>query len=56
MGKDEGGRNSSFSEKPQRSHPRTLADWINPMGAKKVHSLIDKLNSFSSLPALLHFS
>jgi RNA-directed DNA polymerase len=43
MSKDEGGRNSSFSEKPVRSHPRRLADWINPTGAKKVHSLIDKV-------------
>jgi retron-type reverse transcriptase len=43
MSKDEGGRNSSFSEKPVRSRPRRLADWINPTGAKKVHSLIDKV-------------
>src|SRR5262244_374642 len=43
MSKDEGGRNSSFSEKPVRSRPRRLVDWINPMGAKKVHSLIDKV-------------
>ena len=43
MSKDEGGRNSSFSEKPVRSRPRRLADWINPTGTKKVHSLIDKV-------------
>src|SRR5215472_14184848 len=43
MSKDEGGRNSSFSEKPVRSRPRRLVDWINPMGSKKVHSLIDKV-------------
>src|SRR6266705_2264597 len=43
MSKDEGGRNSSFSEKPVRSRPRRLSDWINPTGAKKVHSLIDKV-------------
>jgi RNA-directed DNA polymerase len=43
MSKDEGGWNSSFSEKPVRSRPRRLADWINPTGAKKVHSLIDKV-------------
>jgi retron-type reverse transcriptase len=43
MSKDEGGRNSSFSEKPVRSRPRRLGDWINPTGAKKVHSLIDKV-------------
>ena len=43
MSKDEGGRNSSFSEKPVRSRPRRLVDWINLTGAKKVHSLIDKV-------------
>ena len=43
MSKDEGGWNSSFREKPVRSHLRRLVDWINPMGAKKVHSLIDKV-------------
>jgi len=43
MSKDERGRNSSFSEKPVRSRPRRLADWINLTGAKKVHSLIDKV-------------
>jgi group II intron reverse transcriptase/maturase len=43
MSKDEGGWNSSFSEKPVRPRPRRLADWINPTGAKKVHSLIDKV-------------
>jgi retron-type reverse transcriptase len=43
MSKDEEGRNSSVSEKPVRSHPRRLVDWINLTGAKKVHSLIDKV-------------
>src|SRR5215468_8230644 len=43
MSKDERGRNSSFSEKPVHSRPRKLADWINLTGAKKVHSLIDKV-------------
>src|SRR5215468_8257748 len=43
MSKDEGGRNSSFSEKPVRPRPRRLAAWIIPTGAKKVHSLIDKV-------------
>ena len=43
MSKDEGGWNSSFSEKPVRSRLRRLADWINLTGAKKVHSLIDKV-------------
>ena len=43
MSKDEGGWNSSLSEKPVRSRLRRLADWINLAGAKKVHSLIDKV-------------
>jgi RNA-directed DNA polymerase len=43
MSKDEGGRSSSISEKPVRPRPRRLVDWINPTGAKKVHSLIDKV-------------
>jgi group II intron reverse transcriptase/maturase len=43
MSKDEGRWNSSFSEKPVRPRPRRLADWISPTGAKKVHSLIDKV-------------
>ena len=30
-------------EIPVHSRPRRLADWINPTGAKKVHSLIDKV-------------
>src|ERR1035441_7332080 len=32
-----------MSEKPVHPRPRRLADWINPIGAKKVHSLIDKV-------------
>jgi hypothetical protein len=43
MSKDEGGWNSSLSENPVRSHLRRLVDWINLTGAKKVHSLIDKV-------------
>src|SRR5260370_37507335 len=43
MSKDEGGWNSSFSEKPVRSRLRRLVDWINLTGAKKVHSLIDQV-------------
>ncbi len=43
MSKDEGGRNSSLSEKPVRSRLRRLVDWINLTGVKKVHSLIDKV-------------
>jgi RNA-directed DNA polymerase len=34
---------SSISEKPEPHQPRRLTDWINPKGAKKVHSLIDKV-------------
>src|ERR1700686_2086594 len=36
-------RNSSMSEKPVHSRLRRLVDWINLTGAKKVHSLIDKV-------------
>jgi len=32
---------SSLSERPEHHRPRRLADWINPTGARKVHSLID---------------
>ena len=32
-----------MSEKPVHFRPRRLADWINPTGAKKVHSLVDKV-------------
>ena len=32
-----------MSEKPEHQRPRRLANWINPTGAKKVHSLIDKV-------------
>ncbi len=32
-----------MSEKPVHPRPRRLVDWINPAGAKKVHSLIDKV-------------
>ena len=34
MSKEEGGRNSSLSEKPVRPRPRRLVEWINPTGAK----------------------
>src|SRR6516164_729449 len=34
---------SSLSERPEPHRPRKLADWINPTGARKVHSLIDKV-------------
>jgi RNA-directed DNA polymerase len=32
-----------MSERPVRQRPRRLADWIDPTGAKKVHSLVDKV-------------
>jgi len=34
---------SSFSEIPGSHRPRRLADWLNPTGARKVHSLVDKV-------------
>jgi hypothetical protein len=34
---------SSMSEIPVRFVPRRLADWLNPTGARKAHSLIDKI-------------
>src|SRR6266852_4750128 len=35
--------NSSVRERPVHGRPRRLVDWINPTGARKVHSLIDKV-------------
>lgn len=32
-----------MSERPVHQRPRRLADWINPTGAKKVHSMVDKV-------------
>lgn len=32
-----------MSERPEHRRPRRLTDWINPTGARKVHSLIDKV-------------
>ena len=32
-----------MSEIPVQFRPRRLSDWITPTGAKKVHSLIDKV-------------
>src|SRR5881296_3054541 len=32
-----------MSETPVHFRPRRLADWINPTGARKVHSLVDKV-------------
>lgn len=42
MSKDSGAE-SSLSERPISHWPRRLADWLNPTGAKKVHSLVDKV-------------
>lgn len=36
-------RISSLSEKPISDKPRRLADWLNPTGERKFHSLIDKV-------------
>ncbi|KPJ84716.1 MAG: hypothetical protein AMS17_15785, partial [Spirochaetes bacterium DG_61] len=36
-------RISSISEKPRSHRPRRLAEWLNPTGARKVHSLVDKV-------------
>jgi RNA-directed DNA polymerase len=38
-----------LSEKPVHRRLRRLADWINPTGAKKVHSLIDKVYTRKNL-------
>ena len=38
-----GDEESSLSEKPERHRPRRLADWLNPTGERKVHSLVDKI-------------
>ena len=38
-----------MSENPVHPRPRRLVDWINPAGAKKVHSLIDKVYTRKNL-------
>src|SRR5216683_661429 len=38
-----------MSEIPVHSRPRRLVDWINPTGARKVHSLIDKVYQLKNL-------
>ena len=40
---------SSMRERPNPAWPRRLADWINPEGAGKVHSLVDKVYSKRNL-------
>jgi len=42
-------RISSLSEKPISQRPRRLAEWLNPTGARKVHSLIDKIYRHKNL-------
>src|SRR5260221_8284668 len=32
-----------MSEKPVRDRPRRVAEWLNPTGDRKVHSLVDKV-------------
>jgi RNA-directed DNA polymerase len=32
-----------MSERPRSERPRRLADWLNPTGQRKVHSLVDKV-------------
>lgn len=41
--------NSSLSEKPLCYRPRRLAEWLNPTGAKKDHSLVDKVYRMKNL-------
>ena len=36
-------RISSLCERPRSQRPRRLADWLNPTGERKVHSLVDKV-------------
>jgi RNA-directed DNA polymerase len=36
-------RTSSLCERPERHRLRRLADWLNPTGERKVHSLVDKI-------------
>ena len=40
---------SSLTERPLSLKPRRLAEWINPTGQKKVHSLIDKVYKMKNL-------
>jgi len=42
-------RTTSISEKPISHGQRRLVDWINPTGAKKVHSLVDKAYKMKNL-------
>jgi RNA-directed DNA polymerase len=42
-------RKSSLCEKPISHSPRRLAAWLNPTGARKVHSLVDKVYARKNL-------
>jgi RNA-directed DNA polymerase len=42
-------RTSSLCEKPISHSQRRLADWLNPTGARKVHSLVDKVYAQKNL-------
>ena len=42
-------RISSLSEKPTGDRPRRLANWLNPTGERKVHSLVDKVYKLKNL-------
>ena len=44
-------RISSTTEKPLCQPPRRLADWLNPDGQGKVHSLVDKVYQPTNLRA-----
>jgi hypothetical protein len=50
MSTDEGGRNSSFSEKPVRSRSRILVDGINLMGSQE-GPFIDRSGCTTASPA-----
>lgn len=40
---------SSISERPISLAPRRLAEWLNPTGTRKVHSLVDKVYKMKNL-------
>lgn len=43
------GEESSISERPISLGPRRLAEWLNPTGTTKVHSLVDKVYKMKNL-------
>lgn len=43
------GAESSLCERPISHRPRRLADWLNPTGDRKVHSLVDKIYKMKNL-------